>query len=464
MKDAAKTPVATLFYQLIEQAEAAVARSEFDTAVAQYEELLAETVTFAANPAYKALRLKALRERGRLLDLLSQREASLASYEQYYLEASHTHYVVDALILIGNQLQYMGHYQRALDAFTEAQQLARAFNNIAGRAHAFCGVGVVQSTLGRMDESLDALQTAQALFEQIGNKVEQIRAWNRIGVAYIRKGEVDKAIHAFLTCRRLVDEAGDQDPTALTAGVNALNNLGECYQTLYDMEKALLYHRRGLAIAESKDLLSQATDLYRNLGVDLFHLGRIDEGLGYLYRALRLSDVTNQPDMKLQTLYSLSLAELDFGNLESGLDHALALRALAEEKATRGYQADALHAVGLYYQKMGEWALAEQMWQQALFLAQETGRRTLLWQLHAALADLAGNSSLRDVHYRIAAEVIQQIAFPIKDNALCQTFLNARPVRQVLLSAEVPSSVKNRLQPEAETGLRHQAGLNRLRF
>jgi tetratricopeptide (TPR) repeat protein len=464
MMNAPKLPVAPLFYQLIEQAEAAVTRSDFDTAVGRYEELLRETTSFAGNPAYKALRLKALRERGRLLDLLSQREASLASYEQYYLEAGHTQYVVDALILIGNQLQYMGHYQRAVEAFQEAQQLARAFNNVAGRAHAFCGVGVVQSALGRMEEALEALQTAQALFEQIGNKVEQIRAYNRIGVAYIRKGEMDKAIHAFLACRQLVDEVGDQDPTALTAGVNALNNLGECYQMLYDMDLAVYYHRRGLAIAEGKDLLSQATDLYRNLGVDLFHLGRVDEGLAYLYHALRLSDVTNQPDMKLQTLYSLALAELDFGNLEKGLAHAQALRALAEEKKTRGYQADALHAVGLYHQKKGERLTAEQVWQQALFLAQETGRRTLLWQLHAAMAEIADNPALRDVHYRIAAEVIQQMAFPIKDDALCQKFLNARPVRQILLSADVPPAVKSRLLPETNTGPSHQAGMNRLRF
>lgn len=231
-----KIPVAPWYNQLIQQAEAAVTHSDFSTAVERYEELLRETVIFAGNPAYKALRLKALRERGRLLDLLSQRDSSLASYEQYYLEASQTHYVVDALILIGKQLQYMGNYQQAIDAFQQAQQLARAFNNVAGRAHAFCGVGVVQSALGRMDESLEALHTAQALFAQIGNKIEQMRAWNRIGVAYIRKGEVDKATHAFLTCRHLVEEVGDHDPNVLTAGVNALNNLGECYPMLYDME------------------------------------------------------------------------------------------------------------------------------------------------------------------------------------------------------------------------------------
>src|SRR5215207_72600 len=91
-------PVTPLYNRLIEQAEAAVSQSKFDTAAQIYQELLRETASLLTYPAFRALRLKALRERGRLLDLLSEREASLASYEAYYLEASNTQYVVDALI------------------------------------------------------------------------------------------------------------------------------------------------------------------------------------------------------------------------------------------------------------------------------------------------------------------------------------------------------------------------------
>jgi hypothetical protein len=79
--------------------------------------------------------------------------------------------------------------------------------------------------------------------------------------------------------------------------------------------------------------------------------------------------------------------------------------------------------------------VAEQLWQQGLFLAHEANRRMLLWQLHGALSRISNNPALKDVHNRIAAEVIQQIAFPIEDENLKQTFLNAPAVRDVLRKA-----------------------------
>jgi hypothetical protein len=75
---------------------------------------------------------------------------------------------------------------------------------------------------------------------------------------------------------------------------------------------------------------------------------------------------------------------------------------------------------------------AQQFWQQALFLAHETGRRMLLWQVHAALAEIAPSPALGTVHNRIAGEIIEQILHPIKDETLRQTFLQADPVRAVL--------------------------------
>ena len=56
----------------------------------------------------------------------------------------------------------------------------------------------------------------------------------------------------------------------------------------------------------------------------------------------------------------------------------------------------------------------------------------LLWQLHAALAEIAKQPNLAAVHYRIAAEVIQQIAEPFTDEALKSGFLEAELVTAVL--------------------------------
>ena len=72
------------------------------------------------------------------------------------------------------------------------------------------------------------------------------------------------------------------------------------------------------------------------------------------------------------------------------------------------------------------------MWQQTLFLAHEVNNRSLLWKTHGALAQNATSPDLAQVHRQIAADVIRQIAEPIKDTTLQQKFLSAPPIKAVL--------------------------------
>jgi hypothetical protein len=107
------------------------------------------------------------------------------------------------------------------------------------------------------------------------------------------------------------------------------------------------------------------------------------------------------------------------------------LRTLAESRNSRTHLADAYHALGAYQQRSGNHSQAEQLWQQAIFLAHESDKRRLLWRLHADLANISTNPALTDVHRRIAAEVIHQMAYPIEDEALRQKFLNAPFIKAI---------------------------------
>jgi tetratricopeptide (TPR) repeat protein len=422
------------FSQQLQEAAAAADGHDYGQAIELYTAVLGETNPQENDPELKEIRLTALRERGRLLNMMGEQTAALAGYEQYYLEAGNSLHAVEALVLIGNQSAYMGQYQKALETQEEALQLAEALNYTAGRAQAIGGHGLVLNYMGRNEDALASLRKSLALFEQLGDEVEQVRSLNRIGVAHMELGEIDRAIHAFERCSKFALEAGLQDTTVWTATVNALNNLGECYQRLFDMEQALTYHEQALAMTREREVTPLEADLYRNLGVDLRFLGRIEEGLAHLRHGLELSERTRRSDILLQALYSLARAEIEVGNAEAGLEYANRLRELATENNLTGYQADALHALGLYARGKGDMVTAEQMWQQALFLAHEAGRRILLWQLHAGLAEISTNPSLKDVHNRIAAEVIQQIAFPITDETLRQRFLDA-PATSAILEA-----------------------------
>ena len=76
--------------------------------------------------------------------------------------------------------------------------------------------------------------------------------------------------------------------------------------------------------------------------------------------------------------------------------------------------------------------VARQFWQQAILIAHEAGKQMLIWQLHAALANIAPTPELAAIHQRMAAEMIEQILYPIEDEGLRRKFVKARPVQAVL--------------------------------
>jgi tetratricopeptide (TPR) repeat protein len=420
--------------ELLTQAESAEGNNDYMAAIERYSQLLIQTSSKSADGPTREARLAALGERGRLFTLLGEPEAALAGYEQYYGEAGSSKHAVDALVAIGNQCAYMNMTDRAIEAQRDALRLAESLSYTSGRAMALGGIGLVYSLLDRSEEALSYLHRSLSLFEQIGDQTEQARSWNRIGVVHVHLGQIEKAIKAFRNSSSMAYEVRESAPIAMETAIISLNNLGECYQNLFAMEQALASHQKGLAMSQNIGLPYLAADLARNIGLDMSCLGRTDEGLRYLQHSLALSLATNQPDVELQVLYSLGLVQFQTGELAAAEQSATRLKSLAEESNNQGALAEALHVMGLCRQQVGDINSAQGYWQQSLFLAHETGRGMLLWRLHAALAQITSNPELASVHNRIAAEIIQQIAQPIEDESLRNSFLNAESVQAVVAS------------------------------
>lgn len=417
---------------LLAMAKTAESNNNYMLAIERYTELLVQTSSKSDDLSSREARLTALAERGRLFTLLGEPQTALAGFEQYYGEAGSSKHVVDALVAIGNQCALMNMTDRAIEAHRDALRLAESLGYSSGRARALGGIGFIYSMLDRSEEALSYLHQSLSLFEQVRDQAEQSRCWNRIGIVHVHLGQIEQGIMAFRKSYSLASSASDSIPIAKETAINSLNNLGECYQNLFAMEQALASHRKGLAMSRIIELPYLAADLARNIGVDLSYLNRTDEGLRYLQRAIAISLATNQPDVELQALYSLSLVQYHRREMTAAEQNADKLKSLAEEYNNQSALAEAMHVLGLCREYMGDIDTAQGLWQQALFLAHETGRRMLLWRLHALLAQINPNPELASVHNRIAAEIIQQIAQPIEDDSLRDSFLSAEPVKDVL--------------------------------
>lgn len=409
-------------------AETAEKEKDLWRAITLYSQILSESTPDTPDTTILQLRLNVLSNRGRLLAMVGEPAAALAGYEQYHHEARNSRDIIEALLLIGWQCTRMGFYDRAYAALENALTQATDLQFISGRARALARLGGYWQELGRYADALRYLEQAELLVEYVESSRGRMRITNALGNAHWGLGQVDKAIIAYnraLAHARLV---GNEE-TAMV-----LNNLSETYQAVYDIEQAYLYQKEALKLIEDSPFSHVRADLFRNMGWVLYQLGHIDEGLKYLTESLTLSNTLKQTNVQMQALYNLALAKLECHDVAAAQEHTEALITLAKQYQSQALLTSGLYTSGLIHQHNGELAQAQSIWQQAIFLAHESGNRIMLWRIHAALAEISSEVQLAQVHWGIAADVLFQMAQPIADMTIRRKFLSSPLVRPILMA------------------------------
>jgi tetratricopeptide (TPR) repeat protein len=403
---------------------------QFGRALGLCQKLLTAVPASAAEA--RESRLLALFHYGEAARRLLKHNEAMALFEKCYEEAGGSgRYAIKSLERLAHVLAQTGDIARAKERLQEAADLAEMLEDVTCRAIVIHERGNLAWFQEHLDEALSLYHQARAIYEQLHDLESQLTVWLDIGLAHHYIGRLDKAIASYQEALKLAHHLRYPGEGML------LSNLGECYQDLFAMEQARHYHEQAITAIHSlplatDNLPSTLADIHRNLGVDLYYLGDIESGRKQLETALTLLKEEDDLDIRLQTLYTFALVELEQGQLEQAWQRIQKSLALAEQHELRVHTARALYLAGLYHQQRTDQAGAQVAWQQCQFLAHETGQRMVLWQVHVAQGDATNNAALATVHYQIAAEIINQIAAPIADEPLRQAFLNAPQVKRVL--------------------------------
>jgi len=219
-----------------------------------------------------------------------------------------------------------------------------------------------------------------------------------------------------------------------------LNNLGEAYQAMYNMERALEHHTRSLTIRQEVDI-DPGPDVIRNMGVDLVELGRHEEGLARLQDALEHARAQGNVDFIMQALNSLGRAYLQMNRPDEAQAVGNELLKLADEVGSATvHRAQALLILGRACLAHNQPQQAHHQLQNGLFAAQASrSSGALLWELHAALGEASPSPMLAQVHFRIAADLIMQTVSAIEeDGELRIHFMNHPHIRAILERANAP--------------------------
>jgi len=281
---------------------------------------------------------------------------------------------------------------------------------------------------GDYDRATIMLRRALGMLEALNDIDEQVATMAVIGKLSHQSGRYFQAIQILRRALSLTESTHDQLNRAVLC-----NTLGESYQRLHAMERALAMHEEALAVRHGVS----TADLERNLGVDLIGLERHADGLAHLHHALDLARAQGDKELELYALYSSIEAELSLGRVDEAAAHTDALLNDARALGLKPLITHGLFAQARIALAQGNSAQAEFLFNETVIMAQETGEKEIIWRAHAALAEIVAPSSLTiaSIHHTVAVEIVLSITASIEEEALKKIYKDAPSIRRLLTDA-----------------------------
>jgi tetratricopeptide (TPR) repeat protein len=329
----------------------------------------------------------------------------------------------DALSMLGRAYSTQGEHLQAEEPLREA--LRRATGSPGALARAKMAMGIVRWQTGQLDAAKYFLQEAEQELNRHGDVRSRSSALGNLGVVLLARGEYQEAIVAMRTSIELCEALNDLVGVSIQC-----SNLGEAYLELGDAPSAQPLHERAIRLAELLGSESMQADALRNLGMDLALQNQPAEGLAMIEHALEIARNTHQQDIVLQCQASLADVLLHTGELEAARTIALELQSTSVNVPMRQAQARLI---------LGQVQLARRESQRALLTlesglvdAQVSASKMLVLRLHAALSQVGFHPAIAQVHRRIAADLLRQIAASLEDPELRARFTASELYRSVL--------------------------------
>ncbi|MFQ5484159.1 MAG: adenylate/guanylate cyclase domain-containing protein, partial [Desulfobacterales bacterium] len=230
------------------------------------------------------------------------------------------------------------------------------------------------------------------------------------------------------------------------------NTLGWTYSEVYDFEKALAFNKRSLecviTLRRSPAMLYWALEMQSQAEINLmenkFETGKVKEALEHL---IQYENVSDHPDYDYARFrWSTRMKDLKGGILlsQGDLNGAEQLARECLDVATWGefrkYIGRAERLFGRILTERGAYEQAEDKLKAGLTKLEKVGNPKQLWLTHIALAKLYEKMNRHDLerkHWQEAASIIKSTADDLKDKELRTTFINAKPVQEILENASI---------------------------
>lgn len=191
-------------------------------------------------------------------------------------------------------------------------------------------------------------------------------AWGNLGFFAQAKGNIQEALSYFNKSLALQQEAGNQKGIA-----NCYINFGFIYSNLGDVTKALDYYLDGLKIQEKLNYKIGIANTLGNIAIIYSKQGDVEKSLSYLKMGLKYQE---EIDDKLGMSYSLMNIGTTYGHLnntQKALEYFTKSIVIAKEIENEMLYGALLSNLGQIYEQQGELENALSHFSQSLKIAEE---------------------------------------------------------------------------------------------
>jgi serine/threonine protein kinase/Tfp pilus assembly protein PilF len=325
--------------------------------------------------------------------------------------------VTQGLASLGEVYLVRGDYVKAKDYYTQSIQSARAYNGRYNVALGEVNLGSLLISQGRLDEGLREVESAQAFFKVAGYRNEELRSLLISGRAKRLKGDYAAARSAYDQLLPLARQSGDEALVALVHSElsqlliyqerypEAIPHNDESYRInqslglksslpyallrrsslswlLGDYQTARAALREAASVADQHSL--EAEFLLRESEIALSEQN-FQEAIKKSKESLAKTEA-GAPQMRIQTLQILGLAETLSGSVQRGLSSCLESLKLARGQKDDRQTADALLALAEAQSIKQDWKESLVAGREAQELCAKLGRLESEWRAWLLIA------------------------------------------------------------------------------
>jgi CHAT domain-containing protein/tetratricopeptide (TPR) repeat protein len=276
-----------------------------------------------------------------------------------------------ALLTQGEQLIRQGNYQRAMDIYGLALEIAGQSGDKGVTADAFRGIGSVQRLQGNYAEALEQYQKSLRICEEIDDKVGVAGTLNNIGIVHLYQGNYTEALEQYQKSLKINEEIGDK------AGIaRALNNIGLVHYRLGNYTEALEQYQKSLRICEEIGNKSGTASALNNIGETHRLQGNYVGALEQHQKSLRIKEEIGDKAGIASSLNNIGNVHTLQSNYTEALERYQKSLKIKEEIGDKAGIASTLDNIGELHYRQGNYTEALEQYQKSLRICEEIGDKS----------------------------------------------------------------------------------------